>query len=67
VIYLFISLQYRYADVIEDISVNKVISIFSTFGTVQFELGSFYSTVLHSLRRDRPVSGTCLENLFALV
>ena len=34
----------------------------STFGKVNFELGSCFSTVLRSLRRGRLVSGTCLED-----
>jgi len=42
VIYVFTSVQYPYADSIEDISVRKGIS---TFGTVDFELGSSYSSV----------------------
>jgi len=29
--------------------------------TINFELGSYYNTVLHSLCRGRLVSGTCLE------
>ena len=61
VINLFTSVQSRYADAIEDISVTTRINKFSTFGTVNFQLGSCYSTVLRSLRRGRLASGKCLE------